>query len=172
MTAPATSTSWLDAIPGARNAFNYVLGQVADFQAVPQRLNNVGLWLNKIISAVGGPAATQAQALQASMQDVSTQYASVAASLSDLLPQLQGAGLLGLDLGMIGNMITAAAGIESVLSATQEVEEETNSLAQSTGQGSITPGAGGINWGEYLLFGGLFYVGLWAVKRAKGTRKY
>lgn len=171
MTAPA-STSWLDSIPGARSAFNYVLGQVANFQAVPSRLQNVSLWLNKIVTTTGGPAAAQGQALQATMQQVSGQYAETAAKLSDLLPQLQGAGLLGLDLGMIGNMLDVAAGIESTLAATQEVEEETASLAQSSGVGTFTAGAGGISWGKYLLYGGLFYLGLLGIKKAKGTRRY
>lgn len=171
MTAPA-STSWLDSIPGARSAMNYVLGQVANFQAVPSRLQNVGLWLNKIVTTTGGPAAAQAQALQATMQEVSGQYATTAAKVSDLLPQLQGAGLLGLDLGMIGNLLDVAAGIGSTLAATQGVEEGTASLAQQSGVGTFTPGAGGISVGKYLVYGGLFYVGLWALKKAKGSRRF
>lgn len=166
------ATSWLQAIPGAQSALNYVLGQVAAFQSIPSRLQIVNLWLNKIQATVGGPAIPQAQALQQTMQAVQSDYAANAAALGTLLPQLQGAGLLGLDLGMIGNMISLAAAIENSLAAVGELESETSSLAQSSGVGNPGIGSSMSGFGKYLLYGGLVYLGFWAVRHAKGSRRY
>lgn len=172
MTTTATANSWLDSIPGARNALNYVLGQVAAFQGIPNRLQNVNAWLNRIIATVGGPNAAQAQALISALQSVQSQYSTTAAALGELLPQLQGAGLLGLDLGMLANMVTVAANVEDVLSSTQEIEKETNTLATGAGVGQPNIGGGGFNWKQYLLWGGLLYAGYYGIKRARGSRRY
>lgn len=166
MTTPATS--WVQAIPGAQDAINFIVKELAEFQGVPARLQNVSVWLNRIVGA-GGPVAAQAQQLQAVESQVESSFASAAQQISVVVPELQQAGLLSLDLSVIGDAVTAAASVSSVLTATQELEQETASLARDAGLGTFAAGPGGMQgafpWTKYLLWGGLAYAGFFLVVR-------
>ena len=169
----------LDTIPGARNAVNYLLGKVADFQRVPQRLTaaqtnlvnikRVAESKNRIGNATEAAFAIQeVMAIQADHQKASV-------SVANALDQLRTSGLLSGPLDAAAAAIDAGAKVTSILTRTSNVEKTANSLStrvlspeeQAATQTSTTSALT-----KYLLWGGLFYAGLWALRKSGGTRKF
>lgn len=172
--------STLDLIPGARNAVNYLLGKVAEFQRVPQRLSVAQTNLvnakraaeakNKI-----GYAMEAAVAIQTVMK-LQSDHQRASGSVADALDQLRTSGLLSGPIDVAVAVIDASAKVTSILSGTASVEKQASSIAAKVMSpeeyAATQTTTGGRPMLQYLLWGGLAYIGFWALRRAGGTRRW
>ena len=172
--------STLDLIPGARNAVNYLMGKVADFQRVPQRLSAAQTNLINIKRTAEaknqiGYAAEAALALQ-NVFNLQGDYSKASVSVGNALDQLRTSGLLSGTLEVAGAVLDAASKVTAILGGTANVEKSASSIASKVmtpgEQAQLTTPSGGGHMMQYLLWGGLLYVGLWALRKSGGTRKW
>lgn len=175
-----TQPSVLDLVPGARNAVNYLLGKVADFQRVPQRLSVAQTNLVNIKRVAEsknrfGPATEAALAIQ-TVANLQLQHQQASGSVANALDQLRNSGLLAGPIDVAVSVVDAAGRVTSILKGTESVEASVRSISnkvmtteeQATAQ---TASAGG-GFTKYLLYGGLAYIGLLALRKSRGTRRF
>lgn len=174
--------STLDLIPGARNAVNYLMGKVADFQRVPQRLSVAQTNLINIKRVAEtknqiGYATEAALALQ-NVFNLQSDYTKASVAVGNAMDQLRTSGLLSGPIEVAGAVLDAASRVTSILAGTGNVEKSITSISAKVmspeERAALTQPAGGgkITMMQYLLYGGLFYVGLWALRKSGGTRKF
>jgi hypothetical protein len=173
--------STLDLIPGARNAVNYLMSKVADFQRVPQRLSVAQTNLINVKRVAEsknqiGYATEAALALQ-NVFNLQGEYTKASVSVGNAMDQLRTSGLLSGPLEVAGAVIDASSRVTAILGGTANVERSVTSISAKVmspeEQARLTQPAGGkVTMMQYLLYGGLFYVGLWALRKSGGTRKF
>jgi hypothetical protein len=172
--------STLDLIPGARNAVNFLLSKVAEFQRVPQRLAAVQtnlINIKRVAESRGKIGyATEAAYAISSVMNLQTQHQKASGSVANALDQLRTSGLLNGVVDVAVSVIDAASKVTSILSGTASMEKMATSLASKVmsqeEQAALTKPGGSSPMLTYLLYGGLLYVGLWALRKSGGTRKW
>lgn len=167
--------SLLDLIPGARSAVNYVISKVAEFQRVPQRLAAVQVNLvnaKRAAEAKGnmGLASEAAFALQTAI-GFQNSYPKVAGLVGNAMDQLRQAGMLAGTLDVAGAVLDAASKVAAMLNGTKALESSAVNITNKAQVPMVAPDTGG-GVSKYLLFGGLLYIGLWALRKGRGTRRW
>ena len=178
MLAQAPST--LDLIPGARSAVNYLMGKVADFQRVPQRLSTAQANLINAKRAAESKGkigyATEAALAIQQVMNLQTEHQKASVSVGNALDQLRTSGLLAGPLDVAAAVIDAGAKVASILRGTDSVEASARSLSSKV----LTPGeqvaiqTGGSPMLQYLLYGGIIYAAFYFLVKgkAKGMRSW
>lgn len=175
--------SYLDMIPGARNAVNYLLSKVADFQRVPQRLtvaqtNLVNI--KRVAEAKGkiGYATEAALGIQQVMK-LQSDHQRASGAVANALDQLRTSGLLAGPVEVAAAVLDAAAKVTSILSGTDSVERLATSIqskVMSPEEYAATQQVGVAKspMVKYLLYGGLAYLGFYFLVKgkARGTRSW
>lgn len=173
----------LDMIPGARNAVSYLLGKVADFQRVPQRLTVAQTNLinvKRVAEAKGklGYATEAALAIQQVMK-LQSDHARASGSVANALDQLRASGLLAGPVEVASSVIDAAAKVTAILRGTGDVERTATTVAlkvmSQEEQAQLQQPTGGLSsMVKYLIYGGLAYLGFYFLVKgkARGTRSW
>ena len=168
----------IDAIPGGRDAVNYLFKMVADFQRVPQRLQVVAQQAQVTKQAAdakqdGGSSAEAAGVLDI-VERLRAQHDAAAVDLADVMTQLQQSGLLYGMFDTIYAAVTLAAKVQLVLAGTGQVEQASQQVATKVlgAAGAMQFGSQGITFGKAVIGGILLFIGFKALRRARGTRKW
>ncbi len=172
----------MDLIPGARNAVNYLMSKVADFQRVPQRLSTAQTNLinvKRVAEAKGkiGYATEAALAMQ-NVMNLQSQHQRASGSVANALDQLRTSGLLSGPIELAASVIDAAAKVTAILRGTDSVEAVVRSVSSKVmspeEQAALQKPAGGGHMLTYLLYGSLIYAGFYFLVKgkARGTRSW
>lgn len=172
----ATTMDYLDAIPGARAALDYVVKQVAAFQRIPGRLqvakaNLVNIKRTAESKGMASVATEAAIAITAS-DTLQSDFNQASVKVGQVLEELRSAGMLSGTLDTIGNVIDAATQVQGLLNATDDLERTVANTGSQAGVAPSTQGSYGAGFAKYLLYGGIAYLGFWALRKGKGTRKF
>jgi hypothetical protein len=155
------------------------MAQVANFQRVPSRLQAAQTALVNAKRAAEtkgkiGYATEAALAIQNTMT-LQAEHAKASVSVATAMDQLRTSGLLAGPVDVVAAVLDAATRVTSILKSTDSVEAKARDLTSkvmspeeqaATGQS----GTGGYVL-KYLLYGGLFYLGLYAFRKSRGGTK-
>jgi len=147
-TAVATSASWLDAVPGARTAYNFIVAKLSEFHVIGlNKLPGYEALLNGIQTRVlgsGDPALQRlydqarqdTQAMRAKWNELEPKVRDVASKLTQ-----SGLGVLPLAtlLALAGTMVLVASGMYLFFNADARNEDTIRELVdRATAQGIIS----------------------------------